>query len=98
MNCSSFCSFPSKSGIVRGCGLQNLGAYVNLGAYYLFGIPIGAALAFLLDLRGKGLWIGLVAGSFLQSFLFTVITICTNWDKKVHTSTFDSLRTCFYLV
>ncbi|KAF3431958.1 hypothetical protein FNV43_RR26694 [Rhamnella rubrinervis] len=34
------------SGIARGCGWQNLAAYVNLGAYYLFGIPIAAILGF----------------------------------------------------
>ncbi|PON71057.1 Multi antimicrobial extrusion protein [Trema orientale] len=78
-----FLSFTSVlSGIVRGCGVQTLGAFVNLGSYYLFGIPIAATLAFRLDLRGKGLWIGLVAGSFLQAFLFATITFCTNWEKK----------------
>ncbi|CAJ1977453.1 unnamed protein product [Sphenostylis stenocarpa] len=34
------------SGIARGCGWQHLGAYINLGAYYVFGIPIGAILGF----------------------------------------------------
>ncbi|PON74111.1 Multi antimicrobial extrusion protein [Parasponia andersonii] len=70
------------SGIARGCGLQKLGAFVNLGSYYCFGIPIAAILAFRFHLRGKGLWIGFVAGSFLQAFLFSLITLCINWDKK----------------
>ncbi|XP_015895584.3 protein DETOXIFICATION 14-like [Ziziphus jujuba] len=70
------------SGIARGCGWQDWGAYVNLGAYYLFGIPIAAILGFWFDLRGKGLWIGLQAGSFLQAFMLCVITSCTNWEKK----------------
>ena len=79
-----FCSFIPKSGIARGCGWQDLGAIVNLGSYYLLGIPVAAALGFWLDLRGKGLWIGILAGSFLQAFLLLVITICTKWEKKVH--------------
>ncbi|KAJ6839701.1 protein DETOXIFICATION 12-like isoform X2 [Iris pallida] len=47
------------SGVARGCGWQHLGAYVNLGAFYLFGIPVAVVLGFLLEIRGKGLWIGI---------------------------------------
>ncbi|XP_059655437.1 protein DETOXIFICATION 14-like isoform X1 [Cornus florida] len=70
------------SGVARGCGLQHLGAYVNLGAFYLFGIPIAAILGFWLELRGKGLWIGIQAGSILQTILLAVVTSCTNWEKQ----------------
>ncbi|THG21132.1 hypothetical protein TEA_004125 [Camellia sinensis var. sinensis] len=52
------------SGVARGCGWQHIGAYVNLGAFYLCGIPIAAILAFWVQLRGKGLWIGIQAGAF----------------------------------
>ena len=39
---------------------------------------------FWLDIRGKGLWIGILAGSFLQASLLSVITISTAWEDKVH--------------
>ncbi|KAK1380449.1 hypothetical protein POM88_027193 [Heracleum sosnowskyi] len=52
--------------VARGCGWQHLGAYVNLVAFYLFGIPIAAALGFWVQLRGKGLWIGIQVGAALQ--------------------------------
>ncbi|XP_058194557.1 protein DETOXIFICATION 12-like isoform X5 [Rhododendron vialii] len=51
------------SGVARGCGWQHIGAYVNLGAFYLVGIPMAATLAFWVQLRGKGLWIGIQAGN-----------------------------------
>ncbi|KAH7556915.1 hypothetical protein JRO89_XS11G0011100 [Xanthoceras sorbifolium] len=51
------------SGVARGCGWQHIGAYINLGAFYLVGLPIGAVLGFESHLRGKGLWIGIVVGS-----------------------------------
>ncbi|OMO98187.1 Multi antimicrobial extrusion protein [Corchorus capsularis] len=70
------------SGVARGCGWQDLGAYVNLAAYYLFGIPIGALLGFWLQFRGKGLWIGIQAGAFLQTLLLSLITACTNWERQ----------------
>ncbi|KAM7529806.1 hypothetical protein LguiB_033216 [Lonicera macranthoides] len=70
------------SGIARGCGWQHIGAYVNLGAFYLFGIPIAAVLGFILHLKAKGLWIGIVIGSVLQSTVLSLILAFTNWQKQ----------------
>ncbi|KAL0408918.1 UNVERIFIED_CONTAM: protein DETOXIFICATION 12 [Sesamum radiatum] len=69
-------------GVVRGCGRQHIGAYVNIAAFYLFGIPIAVALSFWLDFRGKGLWIGILSGAALQAVMLSVITSCTNWTKE----------------
>ncbi|CAN1794791.1 Protein DETOXIFICATION 16 [Linum perenne] len=41
------------SGICRGCGRQNIGAIVNLGAYYLLGVPCSIVLAFVYHWGGK---------------------------------------------
>ncbi|CAL5385397.1 unnamed protein product [Camellia sinensis] len=41
------------SGIARGCGWQKIGAFANLGAYYLIGIPVGVLLAFVYHTGGK---------------------------------------------
>ncbi|CAI9763549.1 unnamed protein product [Fraxinus pennsylvanica] len=70
------------SGVARGSGWQHLGAYVNLGAFYLVGIPMATVLGFVLHLRGKGLWLGLNMGSIVQSFLLTLITSLTKWKKQ----------------
>ncbi|GAB2280015.1 Protein DETOXIFICATION 12 [Dionaea muscipula] len=70
------------SGVARGCGWQHIGAFVNLGAFYLFGIPIAAVLGFWLQLRGKGLWIGIQAGSILQTALLAIITSSIDWEKQ----------------
>ncbi|KAG1334157.1 protein DETOXIFICATION 16-like [Cocos nucifera] len=40
-------------GVARGCGWQKIGAVVNLGAYYLVGIPSAILLAFVLHVGGK---------------------------------------------
>ncbi|MBA0766070.1 hypothetical protein Gotri_015149, partial [Gossypium trilobum] len=70
------------SGIARGCGWQHIGAYVNLGAFYLVGIPVAATLAFWLQLRGVGLWIGIQSGAFTQTILLAIVTSCINWEKQ----------------
>ncbi|PKA59706.1 MATE efflux family protein 9 [Apostasia shenzhenica] len=70
------------SGIARGCGWQHLGAYVNLGAYYLIGVPTAVVLGFIFHIGGKGLWIGIMCGALVQSILLGVITSFTNWHKQ----------------
>ncbi|CAN4123618.1 unnamed protein product [Withania somnifera] len=70
------------SGVARGSGWQHIGAYVNLGAYYLVGIPAALLLGFVLHLKGKGLWTGLVAGATVQSISLSLVTGFTNWEKQ----------------
>ncbi|XP_077221207.1 protein DETOXIFICATION 12-like [Tasmannia lanceolata] len=72
------------SGVARGCGWQHIGAFVNLGAFYLVGIPMAAVLGFVLHLRGKGLWIGIMCGSIIQSALLSLITGFTNWQQQAN--------------
>lgn len=69
------------SGVSRGCGWQHLGAYVNLGAFYLVGIPVALFFGFTMQLRGMGFWIGMIAGGATQVTLLSVITATTKWDK-----------------
>lgn len=70
------------SGVARGTGWQHIGAYVNLGAYYIVGIPLASVLCFVLNLRGKGLWIGIMTGSAVQAIVLAIITAFTNWRKQ----------------
>ncbi|KAF2555298.1 hypothetical protein F2Q68_00013448, partial [Brassica cretica] len=70
------------SGIARGCGWQHIGAYINLGSFYLWGIPFAATLAFWVHLKGVGLWVGIQAGAVLQTFLLALVTGCTNWEHQ----------------
>ncbi|XP_022153280.1 protein DETOXIFICATION 16-like [Momordica charantia] len=71
------------SGIIRGCGRQKIGAFINLGAYYLVGIPVAIFLAFFQGIGGQGLWMGIMVAVFLQGLCLGVLIVCTNWDKEV---------------
>ncbi|KAK1363630.1 Protein DETOXIFICATION [Heracleum sosnowskyi] len=75
------------SGVARGVGWQHIGAYVNFGVYYLCGIPMAFVLAFVLNWRGKGLWIGLITATFLQSCILMLITFFTDWKKQARKAT-----------
>ncbi|XP_010427940.1 PREDICTED: protein DETOXIFICATION 14-like isoform X2 [Camelina sativa] len=70
------------SGVARGAGRQDIGAYVNLAAYYLCGTPTAIILAFGFKMAGRGLWIGITVGSFVQAFLLGLIVILTNWEQE----------------
>ncbi|EPS67803.1 hypothetical protein M569_06972, partial [Genlisea aurea] len=70
------------SGIVRGIGRQQIGAYINLAAYYIVGIPVALLLGFVFDFKGKGLWSGLVAGGAVQDLLLCVVAFRTDWQKQ----------------
>ncbi|KAL0395906.1 UNVERIFIED_CONTAM: protein DETOXIFICATION 1 [Sesamum calycinum] len=70
------------SGVARGSGWQHIGAYVNLGAFYLVGIPVAVVLGFVEHLKAKGFWIGIVIGSILQLAILSVITGFTDWQKQ----------------
>ncbi|MBA0692914.1 hypothetical protein Goari_010436 [Gossypium aridum] len=71
------------SGVAKGCGWQYIGAYVNLGAFYLIGLPVGIILGFVGHLNGRGLWLGIVVGSIVQTILLSLCAIFTNWEKQV---------------
>ncbi|KAK3156627.1 hypothetical protein QOZ80_2AG0109760 [Eleusine coracana subsp. coracana] len=70
------------SGIVRGCGRQKTGAFINLAAYYLVGNPMAFVFAFVCHLRGMGLWFGVLCGLMVQMLLLLSITLCTDWNKE----------------
>ncbi|KAL0381425.1 UNVERIFIED_CONTAM: protein DETOXIFICATION 1 [Sesamum angustifolium] len=70
------------SGVARGSGWQHIGAYVNLGAFYIVGIPVAVVLGFVEHLKAKGFWIGIVIGSILQLAILSVITGFTDWQKQ----------------
>ncbi|XP_011039092.1 PREDICTED: MATE efflux family protein 5 isoform X1 [Populus euphratica] len=75
------------SGIARGCGWQKIGAYINLGSYYLVGIPIAILLAFVFHVGGKGLWLGIICALTVQVFSLATITIRTNWEQEAKKAT-----------
>ncbi|XP_031474351.1 protein DETOXIFICATION 16-like isoform X1 [Nymphaea colorata] len=70
------------SGVARGCGWQKYGAVINLGAYYIVGVPLAVVLAFVLHSGGKGLWFGVTCAIFVQMGSFLALTIFTNWEEE----------------
>ncbi|KAA8533690.1 hypothetical protein F0562_031207 [Nyssa sinensis] len=74
---------PVISGVAIGGGWQALVAYINLGSYYIFGLPLGFLLGYKADLGVAGLWAGMIAGTGLQTLLLLLVLYKTNWMKEV---------------
>ncbi|KAH7306795.1 hypothetical protein KP509_22G030800 [Ceratopteris richardii] len=70
------------SGVARGAGWQKVGAVINLGSFYIVGLPVGCVLAFVLHLEGKGLWLGLTLGVFVQVMAYLFLTYFTDWKRE----------------
>ncbi|XP_044386680.1 protein DETOXIFICATION 41-like [Triticum aestivum] len=74
---------PILSGVAVGTGWQVIVAYVNVGAYYIIGLPIGCVLGFKTSLGAVGIRWGLIIGVAVQTVALIVITARTNWDSEV---------------
>ncbi|XP_025703822.2 protein DETOXIFICATION 21 [Arachis hypogaea] len=74
---------PVLSGVAVGAGWQSIVAYVNIGCYYIIGIPTGVLLARIIHLQVKGIWIGMLFGTFVQTIVLTIFTYKTDWDEQV---------------
>nr|GMD15362.1 protein DETOXIFICATION 16-like [Ipomoea batatas] len=76
----------SLSGAARGCGWQNLCAFINLGAYYVVGLPSSVLFAFVFHIGGMGLWMGIICALVVQNVALIAINLFTDWDKEARTA------------
>ncbi|KAK2638412.1 hypothetical protein Ddye_026207 [Dipteronia dyeriana] len=72
------------SGVAIGAGFQSVVAYVNLGCYYLIGIPTGIVLGYVVGFGIKGLWVGMLGGIAMQTIVLSYIVWRTDWDDQVN--------------
>ncbi|XVE69958.1 hypothetical protein DITRI_Ditri10aG0033100 [Diplodiscus trichospermus] len=73
---------PVLSGVAVGAGWQAIVAYINIGCYYIVGLPAGILLGFTFGFGVMGIWSGMIGGIALQTLILVVITSLTNWKKE----------------
>ncbi|KAA8539944.1 hypothetical protein F0562_026636 [Nyssa sinensis] len=78
---------PVISGVAIGGGWQALVAYINLGCYYIFGLPLGFFLGYRANMGVMGLWLGMICGTAVQTLLLLFVLYKTNWNKEVEKTT-----------
>ncbi|RZC46900.1 hypothetical protein C5167_039854 [Papaver somniferum] len=73
---------PVLSGVAVGSGWQASVAYINIGCYYIIGIPLGASLGWGFHLGVPGIWSGMIGGTAIQTLILSIITIRCDWDMQ----------------
>ncbi|KAL7245069.1 hypothetical protein ACSBR2_000415 [Camellia fascicularis] len=73
---------PVLSGVAVGAGWQSLVAYINIGCYYVVGLPAGIILGFTFSLGAMGIWGGMIGGICLQTIILICVTSIRNWNRE----------------
>ncbi|CAO2163896.1 unnamed protein product [Urochloa humidicola] len=70
------------SGVAVGSGWQGLVAYINLGSYYIFGLPLGYLLGYQFNFGVGGIWSGMLCGVTLQTLILLAVVWRTDWNGE----------------
>ncbi|URE42460.1 protein TRANSPARENT TESTA [Musa troglodytarum] len=96
---------PILSGVAVGAGWQATVAYVNVGSYYLIGIPVGVIMGWVFHLGVRGVWAGMIGGTAVQTVVLIYLTMRCDWDKealkaseRMEKWTISSLENWYYRV
>ena len=74
---------PVLSGVAVGSGWQLKVAYINLGCYYIVGVPLGIVMGMVLHNGLEGLWAGMIfGGTALQTIILAFITYRSDWEGE----------------
>ncbi|KAL8128972.1 hypothetical protein V2J09_018127 [Rumex salicifolius] len=77
------CPQTTACGVLRGSARPTIGANINLGSFYLVGMPIAIFLGFVVKVGFAGLWIGLLAAQVCCAFLMLFVLLKTDWNAQV---------------
>ncbi|KAG8373416.1 hypothetical protein BUALT_Bualt11G0022000 [Buddleja alternifolia] len=79
---------PILSGVAVGSGWQSYVAYINLGCYYLVGVPLGVLMGWVFHQGVMGIWAGMIfGGTFVQTMVLVGITMRCDWEMEAAKAT-----------
>lgn len=77
------CPQTTGCGVLRGSARPTTGANINLGSFYLVGMPVAMLLGFVVKMGFAGLWMGLLAAQATCALLMIYVLYKTNWTYEV---------------
>ncbi|EOY15584.1 Multidrug and toxin extrusion protein 1 [Theobroma cacao] len=73
------CPQTTGCGVLRGSARPTIGANINLGSFYLVGMPVSLLMGFMTKMGFAGLWLGLLAAQVSCAFFMLVVLCRTDW-------------------
>ncbi|XP_022772264.1 protein DETOXIFICATION 48-like [Durio zibethinus] len=77
------CPQTTGCGVLRGSARPTIGANINLGSFYLVGMPVAILMGFVIKMGFAGLWLGLLAAQASCAFLMLLVLCRTDWMVQV---------------
>ncbi|KAE8657024.1 WRKY transcription factor [Hibiscus syriacus] len=77
------CPQTTGCGVLRGSARPTTGANINLGSFYLVGMPVAILMGFVIKMGFAGLWLGLLAAQASCASLMLVVLWKTDWRVEV---------------
>ncbi|XP_040995688.1 protein DETOXIFICATION 48-like [Juglans microcarpa x Juglans regia] len=77
------CPQTTGCGVLRGSARPTTGANINLGSFYLVGMPVAIFLGFVAKMGFAGLWLGLLAAQASCALLMMYVLCRTDWTVQV---------------
>ncbi|CAN0921929.1 Protein DETOXIFICATION 48 [Linum grandiflorum] len=80
------CPQTTGCGVLRGSARPTVGANINLGSFYLVGMPVAVWLGFRAGFGFVGLWFGLLAAQGTCAVLMLLVLCRTDWMVQIERS------------
>lgn len=77
------CPQTTGCGVLRGSARPTVGANINLGSFYLVGMPVAILMGFVFKMGFSGLWLGLLAAQGSCALLMLFVLCRTDWNVEV---------------
>lgn len=77
------CPQTTGCGVLRGSARPTVGANINLGSFYLVGMPVAMLMGFVVKMGFAGLWLGLLAAQGSCALLMLYVLCTTDWMVQV---------------
>ncbi|GLU16019.1 hypothetical protein SLE2022_324690 [Rubroshorea leprosula] len=77
------CPQTTGCGVLRGSARPTIGANINLGSFYLVGMPVAILMGFVAKMGFAGLWLGLLAAQASCALLMLYVLCKTDWILQV---------------
>ncbi|KAK1421418.1 hypothetical protein QVD17_23734 [Tagetes erecta] len=74
------CPQTTGCGVLRGTARPKIGANINLGCFYLVGMPVAVVLGFFMGFDFKGLWLGMLAAQMSCVVTMLLVLWRTDWE------------------